>query len=50
MARHRVQHHRLNSPVRNAALLMLLTAVAIPIILTLAASGTFAAMTLILGR
>jgi hypothetical protein len=49
MARHSVRHYRLNSPLRNAALLVLLTAVAIPIMLTLAASGTFAAMTLILG-
>lgn len=43
------QHYRLNSPLRDAALLVLLTAVAIPIMLTLAASGTLAAMTLILG-
>ncbi|MBV8993264.1 MAG: hypothetical protein JO287_06085 [Pseudonocardiales bacterium] len=44
-----MQHHRLNSPLRNAALLVLLTAVTIPMVLTLVASGTFAAMTLILG-
>ena len=40
---------RLNSPLRNAALLVLLTAVTIPMVLALVASGTFAAMTLILG-
>ena len=49
MARHSMQRHRLNSPLRNAALLVLLTAITIPIVLALAASGTFAAMTLILG-
>ena len=49
MARHNMQRNRLNSPLRNAALLVLLTAITIPIVLALAASGTFAAMTLILG-
>jgi hypothetical protein len=49
MARHSMQHHRLNSPLRNAALLVLLTAVTIPMVLALVASGTFGAMTLILG-
>ena len=49
MARHSVQRYCLKSPLRNAPLLVLLTAVAIPIMLTLAASGTLAAITLILG-
>jgi hypothetical protein len=44
-----MQRHRLNSALRNAALLVLLTAITIPMVLALAASGTFAAMTLILG-
>jgi hypothetical protein len=44
-----MQRNRLNSPLRNAALLVLLTAITIPIVLTLAASGTFAAMKQILG-
>ena len=49
MARHSMHRRRLNSPLRNAALLVLLTAVTIPIVLALAMSGTIAAMTLILG-
>jgi hypothetical protein len=49
MAHHSAQRHRLNSPLRNTALLVLLTAVAMPIMLALAASGTYGAMTLILG-
>ncbi|MDQ3826077.1 MAG: hypothetical protein M3325_10210 [Actinomycetota bacterium] len=49
MVRHNAQRHRLNSPLRNTALLVLLTAVAMPIMLALAASGTYGAMTLILG-
>ena len=42
MAYHSMQRRRLNSPLRNAALLVLLTAVTIPMVLALAASGTFA--------
>ena len=49
MPRHSVQRHRLNSPLRNAALLVLLTALTMPIMLALAASGTYGAMTLIFG-
>jgi hypothetical protein len=49
MAHHSMQRRRLNSPLRNAALLILLTAVTIPMVLALVASGTFAAMTLIRG-
>jgi hypothetical protein len=49
IAHHSMQRRRLNSPVRSAALLVLLTAVTIPMVLALVASGTFAAMTLILG-
>lgn len=49
MAHHSAQRHRLNSPLRNTALLVLLTAVVMLIMLALAASGTYGAMTLILG-
>ncbi len=49
MARHSTHRRRLNSPLRNVALLVLLTAVTIPMVLAVVASGTFAAMTLILG-
>ena len=49
MTHHSMRRRRLNSPLRNAALLVLLTAVTIPMVLALVASGTFAAMTLILG-